>query len=179
MSDLQKSHRESLILIGMPGAGKSTLGILLAKELGLGFLDTDIAIQVREQTTLQTILEQRGYLSLRAVEEEVLLSTDCHQTVVATGGSAVYSEKGMTYLKSCGVVVYLEVPIEQLRSRINNYESRGIARRPDQSFTDLFSERAALYRQYADITINCDDHGPDEVLEEIYKQCGDQIKRVK
>ena len=95
-------ERESVILIGMPGAGKSTLGILLAKELGLGFLDTDVAIQVEEEQTLQQILEQRGYLQLRAVEERVLLKTDCHKKVIATGGSAVYSDKGMAYLKSCG-----------------------------------------------------------------------------
>ena len=105
-------QKPSVILIGMPGAGKSTLGILLAKELGLGFLDTDVAIQVKEKQTLQEILEQRGYLALRAVEEQVLLETDCHQQVVATGGSAVYSHNGMAYLKSCGPVVYLEVPLE-------------------------------------------------------------------
>lgn len=159
--------RQSVILIGMPGAGKSTLGILLAKELGLDFLDTDVAIQVKEQQALQDILEQRGYLELRAVEEAVLLETDCHQKVIATGGSAVYSDKGMAYLKSCGPVVYLEVPLEELRRRIHNYETRGIARRPDQSFAELFDERAALYRKYADITVICDNHGPGEVIEQV------------
>lgn len=160
-------NRRSVILIGMPGAGKSTLGILLAKELGLDFLDTDVAIQVQEQKTLQEILEERGYLALRAVEEQVLLATDCHGKVIATGGSAVYSEKGMEYLKSCGPVVYLEVPLEELRRRIHNYETRGIARRPDQSFAELFEERAALYQKYADITINCADHGPGEVISQV------------
>ena len=159
--------RQSVILIGMPGAGKSTLGILLAKELGLDFLDTDVAIQVKEQQALQDILESRGYLELRAVEEAVLLETDCHQKVIATGGSAVYSEKGMDYLKSCGPVVYLEVPLDELRRRIHNYETRGIARRPDQSFAELFEERAALYRKYADITVTCDDHGPGEVIAQV------------
>lgn len=168
--------RQSVILIGMPGAGKSTLGILLAKDLGLGFLDTDIAIQVREQQALQEILEEKGYLALRAVEEEVLLETDCHQQVIATGGSAVYSEKGMDYLKSCGPVVYLDVPLEELRRRIHNYETRGIARRPDQSFEELFAERKALYLQYADITVRCDQHGPGEVVGQIMdalKKLGD------
>ncbi|MCG8312810.1 MAG: shikimate kinase [Pseudomonadales bacterium] len=159
--------RQSVILIGMPGAGKSTLGILLAKELGLGFLDTDVAIQVKEQETLQDILERRGYLQLRAVEETVLLETDCHEKVIATGGSAVYSEKGMDYLKSCGSVVYIEVPLDELRRRIHNYETRGIARRPDQSFAELFVERAELYRRYADIIVTCDDHGPGEVIGQI------------
>ena len=160
-------QRQSAILIGMPGAGKSTLGILLAKELGLGFLDTDVAIQVKEQQTLQQILEQKGYLELRAAEERVLLETDCHQKVVATGGSAVYSEKGMAYLRSCGLVIYLEVPLDELRRRIHNYETRGIARRPEQSFAELFEERAALYGKYADITVHCDQHGPGEVIGQI------------
>ena len=160
-------ERESVILIGMPGAGKSTLGILLAKELGLGFLDTDVAIQVEEEQTLQQILEQRGYLQLRAVEERVLLKTDCHKKVIATGGSPVYSDKGMAYLKSCGLIVYLEVPLKELRDRIHNYETRGIARRPEQSFSELFDERAALYRKYADIVIKCDQHAPGEVIQQI------------
>lgn len=163
----QTTTKPSVILIGMPGAGKSTLGILLAKELGLDFLDTDVAIQVKEGATLQDILESRGYLELRAVEEAVLLETDCHQKVIATGGSAVYSGKGMDYLKSCGPVVYLEVPLPELRRRIHNYETRGIARRPDQSFEELFAERAELYRKYADITIPCDNHGPGEVIGQI------------
>lgn len=159
--------RRSVILIGMPGAGKSTLGILLAKELGLGFLDTDVAIQVREQRSLQDILESEGYLTLRSVEESVLLETDCHGQVVATGGSAVYSEKGMAYLKSCGPVVYLDVPLSELRRRIHNYETRGIARRPDQSFESLFEERRALYLKYADITVTCDQLAPGEVIGQV------------
>jgi shikimate kinase len=160
-------QKQSVILIGMPGAGKSTLGILLAKELGLNFLDTDVAIQVKEEQTLQSILEEHGYLKLRAVEEQVLLETDCHHKVIATGGSAVYSDKGMAYLKSCGVVVYLEVPLAELRRRIHNYETRGIACRPDQSFAELFEERAALYQKYADITVKCDDHNPGEVIAQV------------
>lgn len=160
-------YRQSLILIGMPGAGKSTLGILLAKELRLDFLDTDVAIQVQENRGLQDILESEGYLALREVEEQVLLATECHQKVIATGGSAVYSQKGMEYLKSCGPIVYLEVPLTELRRRIHNYETRGIACRPGQSFEDLFEERQALYRQYADVTVNCDTLGPGEVIAEV------------
>ena len=159
--------RKSVILIGMPGAGKSTLGILLAKDLGLDFLDTDVAIQVKEENTLQEILEQRGYLALRAVEENVLLTTDCHGKVIATGGSAVYSDKGMAYLKSCGTVIYLDVPLGELRRRIHNYETRGIARRPDQSFASLFEERAVLYRKYADITAVCGDLEPGEMVVQV------------
>ena len=160
-------NRQSLILIGMPGAGKSTLGVLLAKELRLGFLDTDVAIQVKEDRSLQDILEEDGYLALREVEEGVLLATNCHQMVVATGGSAVYSQKGMQYLTSCGPVVYLDVPLKELRRRIHNYETRGIARRPGQSFEDLYVERQALYRQYADITVVCVAMSPGDIIAEV------------
>jgi len=160
------SHR-SVILIGMPGAGKSTIGVLLAKELGLGFLDTDLSIQLREGRTLQEILDGSDYLELRRIEQEVLLATDCHNLVVATGGSAVYSEPAMTHLRACGPVVFLDVPVEVLRRRIHNYDSRGIARRPDQSFADLFAERTALYRRHADVTVTCVDHLPGEVVDDI------------
>jgi len=170
-------HRQSLILIGMPGAGKSTLGILLAKDLRLDFLDTDVAIQVRENKGLQEILEIDGYLALRHVEEEVLLATECHQKVIATGGSAVYSQKGMEYLKSCGPVVYLEVPLVELRRRIHNYETRGIACQPGQSFEDLFEERQTLYRQYADVTVKCDSLGPGEVIAEVVASLNDMSRQ--
>lgn len=145
--------RQSVVLVGMPGAGKSTVGILLAKELGLGFIDTDVAIQVAQGETLQAILDQRGYLALREIESQVILQTDCRASVVATGGSAVYGDQAMAYLRSLGRIVFIDVSLAVLRARIDNYDSRGIARRPDQSFEDLYAERMALYRQYADIAI--------------------------
>ncbi|MAZ87040.1 MAG: shikimate kinase [Cellvibrionaceae bacterium] len=145
----------SVILVGMPGAGKSTLGVMLAKELAKDFVDTDLLIQLRAGQTLQAVLDEQGYQALRALEEETLL--ECHFTnhIVATGGSAVYSEKGMAHLKSYGTVVYLDVALDELNRRISNYETRGIARRPDQSFEDLFAERKALYERYADIVVDC------------------------
>ncbi|MDX1594911.1 MAG: shikimate kinase [Gammaproteobacteria bacterium] len=164
---MSPSRHQSVILIGMPGAGKSTIGVLLAKELGLGFLDTDLAIQLREGRTLQEILDGSDYLDLRRIEEEVLLETDCHGQVIATGGSAVYSEAGMAHLKACGPTVFLDVPLDVLRRRIHNYEHRGIARRPGQSFASLFEERTVLYRRYADLTVTCTDHLPGEVVDDI------------
>jgi shikimate kinase len=158
---------QSVVLIGMPGAGKSTIGVLLAKELGLGFVDTDLLIQTREGRTLQEILDGSDYLNLRRIEEEVMLAHDFHGEVVATGGSAVYSEAGMDHLSECGPVVYLDVPLEVLRRRIHNYDTRGIARRPDQSFAELFEERTALYRRHADVTVTCTDHLPGEVVDDI------------
>jgi shikimate kinase len=151
----------------MPGAGKSTIGILLAKTLGLDFLDTDISIQVKHNQTLQQIADQDGYLVLRDYEEQILLTEDIESKVVSTGGSAVYSELGMRRLKTNAVVVFLDVSLEQLEMRVTDFASRGIARRPDQSFADLFVERHALYQQYADISIDCSDLSIDEALQSV------------
>ncbi len=159
------NKHNSIILVGMPGAGKSTIGLLLAKELGLDFLDTDVAIQVREGKTLQQIMDTSNYLKLRHIEEQVLLNTDPRGKVVATGGSAVYSEAGMSHLKQYGQVVFLDVPLRELTRRIHNYESRGIARHPDQSFSDLFDERSRLYKTYADLIIDCDARSAQAVTE--------------
>ena len=160
------SKANSIVLIGMPGAGKSTVGILLAKEMGLGFVDTDVAIQVREGKTLQEILDSSDYLNLRAIEEQVLLSEPIDGKGVATGGSAVYSQAGMARLKDSATVVCLDVPLRELEKRISNFNSRGIARKPDQSLESLFEERCKLYRQYADICVNSGQQSLQETLEE-------------
>jgi shikimate kinase len=164
--------KKNIVLIGMPGAGKSTVGVLLAKELGLNFIDTDVLIQVREQQTLQELLDADGYLALRAAEEKVLLSLfdgsgEHDGVVVATGGSAVYSEAGMKNLVANATVVYLDVPLAELRKRVTNYDERGIARRPDQSFEDLFAERNALYQQYGELVIPAFDCRAEDVIERI------------
>ncbi|HTF86272.1 MAG TPA: shikimate kinase [Cellvibrio sp.] len=160
----------NLILIGMPGAGKSTIGLLLAKELAKNFIDTDILIQLREGKTLQDILHEHGYQRLRDIEEEILLSVKCSNHIIATGGSAVYSEAGMKHLNSFGPVIFLDVPLEVLQQRIHNYETRGIARRPGQSFHELFEERRALYQKFANITIDCTEKSQEQVLQEIIYQ---------
>jgi shikimate kinase len=157
----------SIILIGMPGAGKSTLGVQLAKETARDFVDTDVLIQVREGKTLQQIIDEADYLALRAIEEEILLSLQLHNHVIATGGSAVYSERGMQVLQELGRVVFLSASLPELQQRIHNYAQRGIARRPDQSFDDLYAERNRLYRQYADRIIECDGKNQQQVLDEL------------
>lgn len=162
-----QSSRCGITLIGMPGAGKSTVGVLLSKRLALDFLDSDLAIQVHEGRTLQQILDREGYLRLREIEESVLLGLDPHNRVIATGGSAVYSDRAMRHLKSASHVVYLELPLAQLRRRIHDYDTRGIARRPEQSFEELFEERTTLYHRYADITVACADLRMEQVLESI------------
>lgn len=160
-------ENNSVILVGMPGAGKSTLGVLLAKELGLDFLDTDLSIQVHEGRSLQDIMDAEGYMKLREIEEQVLLKTDASGKVISTGGSAVYSDAGMQHLKAQGTVVFLDVSLDELRRRIHNFDTRGIARRPDQSFEELFEERCALYNKYADMRFDCNGKTPAEILSEI------------
>jgi len=155
---------KSIVLIGMPGAGKSTIGILLAKELGLDFIDTDISIQVRWGETLQQITDESGYMVLRDYEEQVLLSENIDHKVVATGGSAVYSDAGMARLKASATVIFLDVSLPALQQRVTNFDTRGIARRPEQSFEDLFAERSLLYQRYADIRIDCSNLGVNEAL---------------
>jgi shikimate kinase len=166
----------NIILIGMPGAGKSTVGVLLAKRLGYDFVDTDVLIQIREGEILQDTLDAQGYLALRAIEEAVLLSLEVSSTVVATGGSAVYSDQAMQHLGAGGVIVYLEAALNALQRRIHDYPTRGIARRPDQDLAALFAERTRLYRRYAQITIDAA-LPPEEVVDAIEAALGksDQI----
>jgi shikimate kinase len=157
----------NIVLIGMPGAGKSTMGVILAKYLSMDFIDTDILIQRRARSGLQGIVDGRGYLALRGVEEKVILSLSVDHTVIATGGSAVYSAKAMAHLKSIGRIVYLKLPMSDLLRRIDNFATRGIAAPPGTSFKSLFAERTILYRKYAEITIDCRAKNQDEVAGEI------------
>ncbi len=146
--------KSNLTLIGMPGAGKSTVGIILAKNLGLGFIDTDVLIQINQQKTLQAILDESDHLNLRAIEEKEILKINIQNHVIATGGSVVYSDKAMSHLMGISKIIFLETGFEQVKRRIRNFETRGIAKEKDQSFEDLFNERQLLYKKYADITID-------------------------
>ncbi len=145
----------NIVLIGMPGSGKSKIGVILAKLTSRSFIDTDLLIQAAEGRSLQDIVDQEGYLALRAIEEKVLLGLDCCNHVIATGGSAVYSPTAMAHLKKDGVVVFLDVCLDTIKARVRDLTTRGLAKRPDQSIDDLFAERYVLYRKYADITIDC------------------------
>lgn len=158
---------KNIVLIGMPGCGKSTVGVLLAKRLGLGFTDTDLIIQQETGRTLQTIVDTEGYESLRWIEGQVLLALNVHRHVISTGGSAVYSEAAMTHLASSGVVVFLDIPLAEVKNRIGDHSLRGISRRSDQSLEDLFQERFELYRRCAQITIRADQQTADQVCEAV------------
>jgi shikimate kinase len=144
----------NIILIGMPGCGKSTLGVLLAKNLAYHFLDSDLLIQQKAGKKLQDILDQDGNEAFGKLENEVNLSLDIQNTVLATGGSAVYWEESMLHLKSIGLVVYLQVPYEELKSRITNMDSRGIVIPEGKTFRDIYEERNILYLKYADLVIS-------------------------
>lgn len=154
----------SIFLIGMPGAGKSTLGVLLAKALAKPYLDTDLLIQQRAGMTLQAYLDAHGYMALRQLEEEVLLGCDFAGSVVATGGSVVYSEKGMERLGRIGERVYLKISCSTMLSRVSNASERGLACMSGMSLEDLFEERFSLYQQFSDKTVELDNLSFDQSL---------------
>lgn len=158
-------QKSNIVLIGMPGSGKSTVGIILAKMVTKRFLDTDLLIQYAEKRTLQDIVDKEGHMALREVEERVLLGIRCRNHIIATGGSAAYSEPAMDHLGQDGIVVFLYASLSTLKSRIHNYETRGLAKRPEQSFQDLFDERLALYEKYADLSIESSNLTQDQVCD--------------
>jgi shikimate kinase len=161
--------RSNIVLIGMPGSGKSTVGVILAKLMSLNFIDTDVLIQVSKGQTLQHIVDTSGHMALREIEERALLNLNVHDHVIATCGSAVYSPRAMKHLKSDGIAIFLNVDLPTLESRVRDFDTRGLAKRPGQSFADLFDERFSLYTKYADVTINCLDDTPEKICERTIK----------
>lgn len=157
----------AIFLIGMPGAGKSTLGVSLAKVLARPFIDTDLIIQSRVGSSLQNFMDESGYLALRDVEESVLMAHDFGNAVVATGGSVVYSDKGMARIGSLGIRLYLEISYATMEQRVNNAAQRGLACAPGTSMRKLYDERRPLYIKYADKTINVDKQSFYQSLDEI------------
>lgn len=161
---------KSLILIGMPGAGKSTVGVLLAKELAVGYVDTDILLQEQLGCSLQDYLEIHGYLALRQREQEALTGNDFNRHVVSTGGSAVYSKEGMDSLKKNGVIVYLKISEQTLLERVDNQDTRGIASAPGSTLEQVYQERLPLYERYAQLSVVCDNRSPFSIVREISRK---------
>ena len=145
---------DSIILIGMPGSGKSTLGRKLARRLDFNFIDTDLLIETHQRKKLQTIVDQQGYLTLREIESQELQQLQLDHNVVATGGSAVYSNEAMKHLQKQGVIVYLKVDFKEIVKRIDNESCRGIARPADQNLQSVYAERTPLYERFADVTMD-------------------------
>lgn len=146
---------DNIILIGMPGSGKSTVGVLLAKMMGYGFVDTDLLIQHFEGKKLYEILRDKGNDYFSEIENKIISGVQARQTVIATGGSAVFGRDAMEHLSSIGTVVYLKVSLRELRRRVKNFSTRGIMMKNGQTLDDIFTERSPLYEKYADITVNC------------------------
>lgn len=161
----------------MPGAGKSTAGPILARCASLPFLDCDTLLERQEGRGLQEIVDSRGHLALRAIEERLLLSLPAGRHVIATGGSAVYSDKAMRHLKTLGPVIWLCLGLEELASRLGNFSGRGLVKRPEQTLADLYAERQPLYRRYADVTVDCAGLSPEGVAENIARALADRRQK--
>ena len=163
-------NRASIALIGMPGVGKSTIGVLLAKQVGLDFIDTDIAIQTAEGLSLHAILKTKSRAYFFEVEERAVLAVSDRPKVIATGGSVVYSDKAMQHLATIACIVHLELSLNALTARLDNLATRGIVMQPGQSIASLKQERDPLYHRYADFTIGCDGQFPQAIVDDIKTQ---------
>ncbi len=146
--------KDNIVLIGMPGVGKSTVGVILAKVLGYQFLDADLLIQQQEGKLLCEIIQEVGTDGFIQVENRVNAGIQCKKTIIATGGSVVYGQEAMEHLKEIGTVVYLEVPFSVLEQRLSDIKGRGVVLKDGQTLYDLFMERTPLYEKYADIRVS-------------------------
>lgn len=161
-----------VILIGMPGAGKSTVGVVLAKRLGMRFIDSDLVIQEQYHRKLHELIEERGVEGFWQLENDVNASLSPESCVISTGGSAVYGKEAMEHFRQIGTVVYLELPCEEIAERLGDLNARGVTLREGQSLQDLYRERTPLYEQYAHLKIEC--HGKS--LREIVTQIGELME---
>jgi shikimate kinase len=158
---------KNVVLIGMPGVGKSTIGVLLAKQMRYSFLDTDLLIQSNEGKTLQQLIQKHGISGFCDLEEEYLYSIAVRRHVIATGGSVVYGKAAMRHLKADGVVVHLDLSLERLTRRLDDLDARGVAIAPGCDLADLYAERQPLYIKYADLTVETDTLTADAVVRHI------------
>lgn len=147
---------KNIVLIGMPGAGKSTIGVVVAKRLGYRFLDSDLVIQETYGKLLHELIEEHGVEGFWKLENDVNGSLDVERTVIATGGSVCYEEEAMRHLCKIGTVVYLQLSYESLKERLGDLNARGVTMRPGQDLPALYEERLPLYEKYAHITIDCE-----------------------
>lgn len=158
---------KNIVLIGMPGAGKSTIGVVLAKRVGLNFVDSDLVIQEKEGKLLSQIIAEVGNEGFIEVENRVNATLDCKDCVIATGGSVVYGKEAMNHLKEIGTVVYLKLGYEELTKRLGNLKDRGVVLKENQTLKDLYDERTKLYDEYADIAFECDKKSIEQIVIEL------------
>ncbi len=164
--------KSNIVLIGMPGSGKSTIGKRLAKELGMDFLDTDTLLEKRVNLPIQDIVNLRGLACFRALEESVLTNVVCENTVIATGGSAVYSQAAMQHLGENGKRVYLRISLATMLQRVKNQGQRGLVKLARLPLQSLYQERKNLYPRVADIIIDNDGKASDLFFEELNRKLG-------
>lgn len=157
----------NIILIGMPGAGKSTVGVVLAKKMGYSFVDSDLVIQERTHKLLHELIKEKGQLGFLEVENQINASLELENTILATGGSAIYGKEAMAHLKEIGTVVYLRLSYRTIARRLGNLHERGVALKNGQTLEDLYQERIPYYEKYADVTIHCERKSIRKIVEEI------------
>lgn len=163
-------NKQNVVLIGMPGVGKSTVGVILAKVLGYEFVDSDLLIQKAEKRLLREIIAQEGQAGFLKIENRVNASIDMEKTVIATGGSVVYCTEAMEHLKKIGTVVYLKLDYEISKKRLGNLRCRGVVLRKGQTLKDLYDERTPLYEKYADIVVDEKNLNIEETLQKILEK---------
>ena len=166
---------KNIVLIGMPGAGKSTIGVVLAKNLGYAFIDSDLLIQDREHMLLHEIIDRYGLDRFNQIENEVNASIRADHSIIATGGSVIYGQEAMMHLKSIGTVVYLKLPYEELEERLGDLNERGVSIRRGQTLASLYEERVPLYEKYADITVDCTDSNIRKIVKKIAAFAREQL----
>lgn len=163
--------KKNIVLIGMLGVGKSTIGVILAKELGYQFIDSDLVIQQQEKRLLREIIEQEGVDGFLEIENQVNAGIQAEGAVIATGGSAVYGAEAMEHFRQTGTVVYLRLTYEKLKKRLGNLRGRGVVLRKGQTLHDIYRERSVLYEKYADIIIEETGRDIEATLREILNFC--------
>ncbi len=172
------NYFSNIVLIGMAGAGKSTVGPLLADRLDFSFIDTDELIAASRKSSLQDILNDLGPVRFQALEQKILCSLDLRDHVIATGGSAVYTRAGMEHLATLGPVVWLDVPLAELEQRVTNLGSRGLVNPGETDFAQLFAQRLPLYRQYSDLRLDCEARTPEQIVDDLARQLAENtVKR--
>ena len=156
---------DNIVLIGMPGCGKSSVGVQLARLMGMAFVDTDDVLQAQQGQRLQPMIEERGIDAFLAMEEACVAGLSCAHSVIATGGSVVYGQKAMRHLHACGTVVYIKLPFDVIEQRLSNLATRGVTLRPGQSLRNLYDERIPLYEREADIVFEAENVPMDKTAE--------------
>lgn len=166
----------NITLIGMPAAGKSIVGVLLAKRLRMQFIDTDLLIQEQEQCLLKDIIERDGLKGFLAIENQVNRDVQAENTVIAPGGSVIYGEEAMEHLKEISTIVYLKVSIENLTKRLGNLKDRGVAIAEGQTFEELYEERTQLYEKYADLIVDEEGKDAGDIVDELRTYFAEESK---